>query len=205
MKKLLTALCCLLSLTLLAGDDPNYSIAFIPPHLLKNANVVKRMESLRYEITEKNKATIKQKVAYTILNENGEAWATFQEWYDKLRSIESFDGTLYDAMGKKIKNLRKSEIKDVSGSDDASLADDNRIKWHSFFYKVYPFTVEYEVEIRMKGTMFSPQWIPQERSIMSVQSCNLTVVTPASNPLRYKMFNYKGEPTITEEKGDKIY
>lgn len=205
MKKLLTGVCCLLSLSVLAGGDPDYSIINIPLSLIKNANVVKRMENLRYEITEKNKATIKHKVAYTILNENAEEWAYFHEWYDKLRSIESFEGTLYDASGKKIKSLKKSEIKDVSGGDDASLADDNRYKMHSFYYKVYPFTVEYEVEIRMKGTMFSPQWIPQERSVMSVQSCNLTVVSPVGNPLRYKMFNYKGEPTIAEEKSNKVY
>jgi hypothetical protein len=57
----------------------------------------------------------------------------------------------------------------------------------------------------MKGTMFSPVWMPQERSVMSVQSCNLTVISPVANPVHFKMFNYKGEPTITEEKGDKIY
>jgi hypothetical protein len=205
MKKMLTGICCFLAVTVFAGEDPNYSILNIPAELMKNANVVKRMETFRYEITEKNKATIKHKVAYTILNEAGDQWGGFSEWYDKLRSIESFDGTLYNGMGKKLKSLKKSEIMDLSGSDDASLADDNRFKAHSFYYKVYPYTVEYEVEIRMKGTMFSPQWIPQERTIMSVQSCNLTVISPASNPVHYKMFNYKGEPTITQEKDNKVY
>jgi hypothetical protein len=92
----------------------------------------------------------------------------------------------------------------VSGSDE-SLADDNRVKWHSFFYKAYPFTVEYEVEVNYKGTMFLPDWIPQEKAIMGVQQSRLTVISPAGNPLRYKMFNYQGEPVITDDKSNKVY
>src|SRR4029078_2080380 len=138
----------------------------IPAGMMKNANVVKRAESIRFEITGKNVAHLIRKVAYTILNENGERWADYTIGYDKLRSIESFDGALYDAFGKKIKSLKKSDIKDVSGDDDASLADYDRSKWYTFFYKTYPYTVEYEVELKFKGTMFAPTWIPQERSVM---------------------------------------
>jgi hypothetical protein len=46
--------------------------------------------------------------------------------------------------------------------------------------------------------MFLPDWIPQERNVMSVQYSSLRVVCPASNQLRYKMFNYNGEPVITQ-------
>jgi Domain of Unknown Function with PDB structure (DUF3857)/Transglutaminase-like superfamily len=187
-----------------AGDG-DYAITRIPAGLLKGANVVKRAEEITFEITEGNRAKYHRKVAFTILNEQGDKWATMVEGYDKLRSIESFEGTLFDAYGKKIKSLKKSDIKDVSGSDDGSLADDNRVKWHSFFYKVYPYTVEYEVEIRYKGTMFIPDWLPQQRPVMSVEQSRLTVISPMTNPLRYKMFNYKGEPVITENKSDKIY
>ena len=187
------------------GGDNDYAITQLSPELIKNVNVVKRMEVMRYAITEKNRAVLYRKVAYTILNEQGEDWGYFSAGYDKLRSIESFEGTLYDAFGKKIKSLKKADIKDVSGADDASLADDNRVKWHSFYYKVYPYTVEYEVEIKYKGTMFSPRWMPQERPVMSVEASNLEVVCPTSNPLRYKMFNYEGEPSVTDDKNNKIY
>ncbi|MBL0304520.1 MAG: DUF3857 domain-containing protein [Chitinophagaceae bacterium] len=199
-------LICLATLISLAGmAQSSYAVVAIPEALLKNASVIKRTEDIRYEITEGNKASFYQKVAYTILDEQGDRWATHAEWYDKLRSVESFEGSLYDASGKKIRSIKKGEIKDVSGNDDASLADDNRVKWHSFFYKVYPFTVEYETEIRFKGTMFSPDWIPQQKGAMSVQHSRLTVLSPVSNPLRYKMFNYKGEPVVAEVKQGKSY
>lgn len=192
------------SLHLLAGDG-EYIASKIPAALQKNADAVKRMEIVRYEITEGNKAKYYQKVAYTILNEKGEKWAFFSKGYDKLRSIESFEGSLYDSEGKKIKSLKKSDIKDVSGTDDASLADDNRVKWHSFFYKVYPYTVEYEAELVFKGTMFLPDWIPQYAATMSVQESQLIIVAPETNPLKYKMFNYQGEPLITTDKSNKVY
>lgn len=194
------------SATVLAGPgDGDYAVLRIPGALMKNANVVKRMEETEFSILESNKAVLKRKVAYTILNEQGERWAYFSEPYDKLRTVESIDGTLYDAMGIKIKSLKKGDIKDESGGDDASLAQDTRVKWHSFFYKVYPYTVEYESEVRYKGTMFLPRWLPQERPVMSVQESILKVVCPAVNPLRYKTFNYKEDPVISEAKGDKIY
>ena len=149
MKTLLAALFIFIAVNASAsGDDNDYSIANITASLLKNANAVKRSEEIVFEITEGNKAKYYRRVAYTILNEQGDRWAGFSAGYDKLRSIESFDGTLFDASGKKLKSLKKGDIKDESGSDEASLADDHCVKWHSFFYKVYRFTVEYEIKIR---------------------------------------------------------
>ncbi len=203
MRKWMILLAGILIVNIVAAQEP-YAVSAIPAALLKNASVVKRMEEIRYDISEGNKAKYFYKAAYTILNEQGDRWGTFFEGYDKLRSIESFEGTLFDATGKKVRSLKKSEIRDVSGSDD-NLADDNRVKWHSFFNKTYPYTVEYEVELRYKGTMFLRDWIPQERTIMAVQQSRLSITIPASNPLHYKMFNYKGGPVITDDKSDKIY
>ena len=204
MKKILIAIITCFAGGFVHAGDGDYAVSKIPSSLLKNAHVVKRMEETRFEITEKNQAKYHYKVAFTILDDQGDKWSFFSEGYDKLRSIESFEGSLFDAEGKKLKSLKKGDIKDVSGSDE-SLFDDSRVKWHSFYYKVYPYTVEYEIEIKFKGTMFLPDWIPQQKDVMSVQQSSLTVITPANNHLKYKIFNYKGEPVITEDKSDKIY
>lgn len=202
-KIIVVMLCSFLSLVVMAGEG-DYAFSKIPATLLKGANVVKRFEELRFEITGKNRAKYRLKVAYTILNEAGDKWAFFGEGYDKLRSIESFEGTLFDANGQKIKSLKKADIKDESGAG-GDLANDNRYKWHNFFYKVYPYTVEYEAEVYYKGTMFLPDWIPQARPIMSVQQSRCVVITPVENLVRYKMFNYTGEPSITTEDDNKKY
>lgn len=189
-----------------AGTGGEYAVSAIKDTLLKGANVVKRMEVYKFTIGANNKAVLYHKVAYTIMNEQAERWTQHAIWYDQLRTIESFEGTLYDAVGIKIKSLKKSELSDESGGGGDAFADDDRVKWHSFFYKVYPYTVEYETEVHYKGTMFLPDWIPQERPIMGVQSSQLYVIMPASNTLRYKMFNYHGEPVVTTSaEGSKQY
>jgi len=48
-------------------------------------------------------------------------------------------------------------------------------------------------------------WTPQGAPNLSVQSSRFTVITPADYALRYKNFNYKGEPVITTEKNKKTY
>lgn len=204
MKFLLTFFASLVMITCLAGEG-EYGVSKIPAALLKGANVVKRYEETSFEVTDKNRGLLRRKIAYTILNEQGDQWAYWSVGYDRLRSVESFDGTLYDAEGKKIKSLKKADIKDVSGTEEVSLADDNRVKWHSFFYKVYPYTVEYEVVLKCRGTMFIPDWIPQEKHTMAVEQSILKVICPADNPLHYKTYHYNGEPLITNDKDNKVY
>ena len=187
-----------------AGDGI-YAVANIPAALLKNSDIVKREEEIRFEIQDIGKAKEYHKYVLTVLNENGNKQAFLEEYYDKLQSIESISGTLYDATGKKIKSLKKSDIEDKSGTSDINLADDNRIKYHNFFYKVYPYTVEYEIEIKYNYTMFFPGWMPQENEHYAVQESKLSVVCPQNYQFRYKAFNYSKEPEIQSEKSNKIY
>ena len=51
--------------------DINYSVLSIPKELLKNANVIKRIEEIRFEIINTGETVLYRKYAVTILNENG--------------------------------------------------------------------------------------------------------------------------------------
>jgi hypothetical protein len=106
----------------------------------------------------------------TILNENGDKHASWSEGYDNFTTIRSVDATLYDASGKKIRSLKKADIADVSGDDGSNLADNYRVKHHNFYCKTYPYTVEYEVEIKRDELMFMPPWIPVEDEDYAVES-----------------------------------
>ena len=187
-----------------AGDG-DYAFNKIQPNLLKNAHAVKRFENIRFEVISKTKAKYIRKVAYTILNDKGDKFAFCLANYDKLQSVESIEGRLFDESGKKIKSLRKSDIQDMSGNDGSNLADDNRIKYHNFHHKVYPYTVEYETEIRYNYTLFYPGWIAQDDKYLSVESGRISVVIPQGMSFRYKAFNFTNEPVITEEKSSKVH
>ncbi len=188
---------------LLAGGG-EYAVSRIPQALLKNANVVKRAETISFVIINSGEAILRKKYALTILNEKGDRHAGFTEYYDKLHEVRDIEGRLYDAEGRELKRLKNKQVLDLSGTDDNSLADDSRIKAHHFYYKVYPYTVEYEVEIKYNGTLFFPYWSPREDEFYSVEQGSFTLVAPASYELRYKSYNYSGEPAgAMTEKGKK--
>ncbi len=193
--------CCLFA----KAGDGDYAVSKIPPSLLINANAVKRSCDQRFEVLSLKKAIYSYKVAYTILNENGDRFADCGEYYDKFHTIGFINGTLYNAMGKKIKSVKKADIEDRSGTSGGSLADDHRYKHHNFYYRSYPYTVEYEVEIRYDYTMFYPTWLPQESWNMSVQSASMEVSLPEGLPFRYKPFNVKNEVNITRGKSATLY
>jgi len=181
-------------LSLLAGDG-EYAVAKIPLQLLKGANSVVRLDEQRVVVKNLEKMVLRNHYVITILNEKGDEHADWIEEYDNFNSIESIEGVLYDADGKKIKSLKKNEIRDVSITSD-NLAVDGRLKVHNFYYKVYPYTVEYTVETVKKETMFFPQWIPVPDEFVAVEKSSMSVEVPVGYKLRYKTFNYDKEPVI---------
>ncbi|MBI5372993.1 MAG: DUF3857 domain-containing protein [Sphingobacteriales bacterium] len=186
-----------------AGDG-EYAVTRIPAALLKNANAVMRMEQISFEVVNTGEAVLKRRYAITILNENGDRHAMFMEYYDKMFEIKNIEGSLYDAGGKELKRLKNKQIMDMTGSDENNLIDDDRRKVHDFFYKVYPYTVEYEVEIRYEGTLFFPVWLPRKHEDFAVEQSSISIISHPEYTVRYKAFNYPGEPVLTTEKNRKI-
>ncbi len=195
------------SLFLLAGiilsytvAAQNYAVGLIPKDLLKNANAVVRIEELQFEIKSTREAITRNRFVVTILNEAGERWADFSEYYDKHRDISSIEGTLYDANGRQLKKIKKKDVEDISGTSESNLIDDNRVKRHSFYHKVYPYTVEYVSEIVNKATLFFPMWAPQGGEFLSVEKSTLTVICNENYSFRHKAFLYNGEPAVSRDK-----
>ena len=182
-----------------------YPVSAIPESLKKDANVVKRLDQTRIDIKSPGKAVYYRHYVYTILNEKGDPHSVFLSYYDKFREINSISGTLYDAGGNKIKNIKKKDIIDESGNFGSHLAIDARYKIHSFYHKAYPYTVEYEEEVTMDGIFYFPEWIPQRTDEMSVENARLEIKTPKEYGLRYKMFKYPGNPVVQDEKNTKTY
>ena len=136
----------MLSCLRVAAADGDYAVSKISPALLKNANAVVRFDEQHVVLKNLEKMVIYNHYVITILNEKGDRFADLTEVYDKFNSIESIEGNLYDAEGRRIKGLKKNEIKDFGIASDMNLAVDGRLKVHNFYYKIYPYTVEYRVE-----------------------------------------------------------
>ncbi len=196
----------LLLLTLLSGyAQAQYAVKDIPQALLPGAHLIKRTDDIRIDIKSPGKASYYRHYVYTIMNEAAENYAYFVDYYDKFREINSISGTLYDASGNKIKNVKKKDIADESGTSKSNLADDARYKVHNFYHRSYPYTVEYEVEADLKGIFNLPEWQPVPAPEVAVEKSSLTVVTPKDYTLRYKQLLYPGNVLNKEEKSGKIY
>ena len=199
MKKVLLFLTVLfLYFNVFAGDG-DYAVSKIAPALLKNADAVVRLEDISFEIKSTHETYERTHLVITILNENGDKWADFVEGYDKLQEFITADGALYDATGKLLKRMKNKDLQDVSGVSEISLIDDNRLKVHNFYYKVYPYTIEYEWVTKYKYTLFFPVWMPQGSEKLSVELSRITIVSSPDYKFRYKVFNYNGEPVIATE------
>lgn len=202
--KVLLLILFIFSVSVCSAGDGDYAVSKIPDSLLKNADVVLRLEDLRFEINSIKEAVERNHYVITILNENGDKWADFSEYYDKLREVSSIEGYLYDATGKQLKKMKYKDLQDLSGVDDNSLMDDNRIKHHNFYHKVYPYTIEYDVEISYRNTLFFPMWAPQGGEKMAVEKSQMSIVTPPGYQFRFKAYKYQGDPVTTVVKSKKI-
>lgn len=200
MRKLLLWMSFHFSLAALAAEG-EYAVSRIAPALLKNANAVLRLEEMRFEVIHTGKAMYKNHVVITILDESADHWADYAEFYDKFTKIESIEGVLYNALGMQVKKIKTKDAEDLSGVGESSLIDDNRVKHHNFYYKQYPYTIEYTTVFEYSSTLFFPSWTPQSKERLSVEKSSVWVITPPDYTFRYKEFNYKGSPEKTTEKG----
>ncbi|HEX4878159.1 MAG TPA: DUF3857 domain-containing protein [Chitinophagaceae bacterium] len=200
MRRLLIISYLMFSLLPVMAGEGEYAVSRISPLLLKNANAILRTEQLRFEVFGTNKAVYRNHYAITILNENGDLWAECYEYYDKYKKIESAEGFLYDAAGNQLKKMKIKDMEDMSGVSSSSLMDDNRVKRHNFYHKVYPYTIEYDIVVEYKSTFFFPSWVPASRGNLSVESSSMSMVCHDGYRFRYKAFNYAGEPVVVADK-----
>ncbi len=178
-----------------AKGDESLDCSRIPAALLKHADAVVRRSSYDVKIVSLDEVYETETYAITILNKEGYQYARFYQYYDKFRKINSVGGTLYDKDGKELKRLRKIDVGDAALVSSSNLFDDHRIKYCDFNYSAYPFTIEYEVEVKTNYSFFLPSWDPQKGHNCAVEKSDFSIEYPASMPLRYKAFHLNAEHT----------
>ncbi|MFZ1801108.1 MAG: DUF3857 domain-containing protein [Chitinophagaceae bacterium] len=183
----------------------SYNVGLIPDSLMKNANAVKRAEEVKIVIQGINKATVYHKYAITIFNESGDRYATYDNFYNKFIDLSNISGNLYDASGKLVRSVKQKDVQDHYNDQQMTLITDTRYKEHDFFYKQYPYTVEYSDEQQYNGFFNLRKWSPQQSNVMSIVQSRFVVETPVNYELRYKQLNYAYSPTIQNSADEKIY
>ncbi len=167
-----------------AGDPEPYAVSRIPAALRANARAVVRLSREEFTIRDIRRATYRLTKAVTIFDKDKRDYGVFTVWYDKYRSVEEMEATIYDADGKEVKDLDSDEIRDFSEFSGANLFSDNRVKAASIMYDRYPYTVEFRTEVRYNGSLNWPTWYAQE-SDDAVERSEFIVTVPAGDSLRF--------------------
>lgn len=180
-------------------------VDLIPMELRSNANAVIRNEEITMQVIDLDNVIYKKKISITILNSSGEDYAVMVVHYDKSRIVKNLKGNLYDQEGKLVYKIPESKFKDYSNISGFSLFEDNRVKYFNPAYSNYPFTVEFEYEVKEKNTFYFPDWVPQSSGDLAVEKSSYRFICKENYQVRIKELNFTGDKAEKKEKGAVVY
>lgn len=183
----------------LAGQDYALSALSIPAELKVDAESVVREYHQEYHVKSPRESTLSVRKVVSILGDDHGKENQLVVFYDNKTRITRFKATLYDALGEKVRDAKKSEIEDVSAISGGQFYTDSRVKTTTLTHLSYPYTVEFEYEVKMVdfGAVSAPNWKPQYFD-QSVEHSSFTAHIPSGNKLNYRA-NELPEPSISSE------
>lgn len=167
--------------------------------LYSNASAIVRNYEETFEVKSPSRA--KKKVSYeiTILNESGEKYGIFYQFYDDFRKVRIKDAAIYNILGEKIKNIRSNDFEDQSMFSGYSIFEDNRVIYYQPQIKTYPYTVSYEYTIDYSGLINYPSWIPHMDYNIAVNNASFTFITRHDVGFHYDSKKINTEPEIIKD------
>jgi transglutaminase-like putative cysteine protease len=184
---------CLFSTVTLAENGPDYSVNLIPKELLENAHTVVRQEDYKIEIPSYDKIVESYRAVITILKEESDA-NEMRFAYNSFSKINKIKGSVYDADGNLIREIKKKDINDRSAVYGSTMYSDSRFKWINFNHPTYPYTIEIEYKKTTSRFMYYPGWLVQDFGV-AIERAKFTVVTKELDNLNYKTVNIEQSPT----------
>ncbi len=172
------------------SQKTDYSIALIPDSLKANANAVIRLNQRDVTVLSQRKMRLNTKRVVTVYNERGQYAIDAFVNYDKSSSVNTIEAVVYNAFGKEIKKLRRSDFKDQSATDGATIFSDNRVIHLEYTPTEYPFTIVFESEKVTSNTAFIYDWMPISDYYVSIQKSYLNVYYPDNLGFKKKEFNF---------------
>ncbi|MFN2396429.1 MAG: DUF3857 domain-containing protein [Bacteroidales bacterium] len=173
-----------------AESSGKYSVDRIHPSFLENASMVIRQDSTVWEIRGREKARMTRYVAKTIMEPEALGGADISIYYDSFRKVKSIKGSLYDAQGKKIRDMKSDEFEDTHMAGGVSVYADARNIQTDLYMNRYPFTVVFEYIIDESVVYPNRTWIPVSRTKTSLERASLTYIVPEEFSFRYKSVNH---------------
>jgi transglutaminase-like putative cysteine protease len=205
MKLIFTAFFLLVSIAAAVAQKA-YEVGLISKDLLPYASAVVRNQEITCEVKELNNVIYHVKKAVTVMNKNGDDVAEIVVGYDKSTSIKYIKGAVYNEFGIITRKLSDKDFNDHAAISNSSLFEDDRVKYYTPAMATYPYTIEYEYEVRYKQSINFPVWMPITGSNQSLENASYKFVCKPAFNIRYKEFNTTDKAIIgTDALGLKTY
>ncbi len=182
----------------------NYACDLIAKDLLPYASVVVRNEEVNIEIKDLDNVIYHIKKVVTVLNKNGDTKAGLSIYYDKITSVKTIKGFVYDEFGKSIQKIAEKDFDDYAVSDGFSLFNDDRVKVYKKAINQYPYTIEFEYELKAKQSLHFPSWQPNDETGLAVEKSAYSFTCPVGYNLRYKEFNIPSKMAMSASKDGRL-
>ena len=139
--------------------------------LVTNASSVVRLDRTSVEVYDMTSADIRYTRAVTVLNRENPAAGWFSCTCDNTCKLTKFKGTVFDRNGKKIRDIKKSDLCKTEYSP--YLASDSYTYFYELHYADFPYTVMYEWEEKYTdGIVGFPEFAPVQEYKQSVEKAD---------------------------------
>ncbi len=168
-----------------------YRVSDLSENQKKDVDAVIVLDQGLFEVKSTSQSSFKYKGVITILNSKAKGLAEIVLGYDKSVKAKFTKANVYDANGKLVYKLKKSDIVDQSSISGFSVYEDNRLKYLDLRQNTYPYTIEYETEEEYDYLYVIPSWnvVPTRKA--TVIKSQYRVTGPIGLKPRYKQYNVK--------------
>ncbi len=178
-----------------------YAVSEIPEELKKDANAVIRNYSSENLIKAPDNMEVKNTKVISILNKAAADFSYVYIPYDKNTKISDVKIRILDESGKPIKTYSKSDLNDISQSNDSYLYVEDRALATRIVQPVYPYTIETTYTEKTSDTAFLPVLQPFRSANISVQYWGEEFRNESGIKLRKKVTDAAFGKTEIEEDG----
>jgi len=170
----------------------DFSIFTIPDKLSKNANAVINYDDYSIELVRQDKMLIHHKASITVYNKKADYLAELTLFYNNGSSIKSVYMEFFNAVGKRIKKVKKKDFDDYSATGNATLYSDSRVLHYNYTAITYPYTVKYEYTQSRSYTAFIPRWTPIDNYYVGVKESSYSFSYPLDFEINKLETNFEG-------------
>jgi hypothetical protein len=183
MKKIAIVALCYLIMPYCFSQTNIYDASTIPDSLLKNAHSVKREEIMNFQVKDIDYAKLSVHRVYTILDAEGADVLFFMKGSDEFTKLVDAEIKVFDAHGNPVNKYKMKEMRSVGTGE--GLVIDGQVYYFRVAAPSYPITVEYDYDVKYKGTLNYLDYqiqVPEQ----SVENSRYTVSVPVDLDLKYK-------------------